>query len=494
MPLRDYLLGILSVPLTDPEVTRILTHHSNDNRISAFEDWLLKVQQLHPTLKYEILNRDLTFGYFIINNNEPQPGGKVGFRFIGQNELLQSAASLPAKVIKELSGYGLDLVVVALCADETNDKVKKAIDDCWQAARRMSNQLMLMEPAWVAGILVEQIKPILADQKERSQIVAATAFFEEPNEGLPKSISVRRVRNRFQAILGTVMDEPGTFAQKWRELQKEEIFKGPILLCTTFLPPVTHSARAVVRFYKSFGATEETCQLIREKVEWERESWKKHISKYERYDIVDRGLVEEYFAAPEYYQMPLTVRELREQLESILELLKYDNYKLCLTPEAVDISYEIRGHEVRIRTDRRNKGQPRLGRISGVVLSEPQMAGLFEREFWSMYRLTESEFKDKRHIAAWLRMLTKKYKGSAQIAKTASASFDVFLCHNSSDKPIVKQIGEQLIKHGIQTWLDEWNLIPGRPWQRALEEQINNIKSVAVFVGDSGLGPWTSME
>ncbi|HEU4593616.1 MAG TPA: toll/interleukin-1 receptor domain-containing protein, partial [Pyrinomonadaceae bacterium] len=94
----------------------------------------------------------------------------------------------------------------------------------------------------------------------------------------------------------------------------------------------------------------------------------------------------------------------------------------------------------------------------------------------------------------WLRMLTKKYKGSAQIAKTAPASFDVFLCHNSSDKPIVKQIGEQLIKHGIQPWLDEWNLIPGRPWQRALEEQINNIKSVAVFVGDSGLGPWTSME
>lgn len=58
----------------------------------------------------------------------------------------------------------------------------------------------------------------------------------------------------------------------------------------------------------------------------------------------------------------------------------------------------------------------------------------------------------------------------------------------------VKQIGEQLIANGIRPWLDEWNLIPGRPWQRALEEQIAKIKSVAVFVGDSGLGPWTSME
>jgi len=37
-------------------------------------------------------------------------------------------------------------------------------------------------------------------------------------------------------------------------------------------------------------------------------------------------------------------------------------------------------------------------------------------------------------------------------------------------------------------------LIPGRPWQRALEEQIRKIKAAAVFVGPQGIGPWHRSE
>ena len=43
-------------------------------------------------------------------------------------------------------------------------------------------------------------------------------------------------------------------------------------------------------------------------------------------------------------------------------------------------------------------------------------------------------------------------------------------------------------------WLDEWELRPGLPWQRLLEEQIGQIKSVAVFVGRQGIGPWQQQE
>ena len=43
-------------------------------------------------------------------------------------------------------------------------------------------------------------------------------------------------------------------------------------------------------------------------------------------------------------------------------------------------------------------------------------------------------------------------------------------------------------------WLDEWELRPGFSWQKALEEQINKGKSVAVFVGKSGIGPWQDRE
>lgn len=74
--------------------------------------------------------------------------------------------------------------------------------------------------------------------------------------------------------------------------------------------------------------------------------------------------------------------------------------------------------------------------------------------------------------------------------KIETKDFDVFLSYNSVDGAAVKKIGEDLKKYGILPWLDEWELRPGLPWQRALEQQIRTIKSAAVFVGKSGIGPW----
>lgn len=81
-----------------------------------------------------------------------------------------------------------------------------------------------------------------------------------------------------------------------------------------------------------------------------------------------------------------------------------------------------------------------------------------------------------------------------KIIKKYFMQFDVFLCHNTEDKLVVKDIGNELKKHGLKPWLDEWELQPGLPWQALVEEQIENIKSAAVFVGESGLGPWQEME
>jgi len=78
--------------------------------------------------------------------------------------------------------------------------------------------------------------------------------------------------------------------------------------------------------------------------------------------------------------------------------------------------------------------------------------------------------------------------------KVKTGDFDVFLCHNKLDKQMVKMIGEQLKDRGILPWLDEWELRPGLPWPRLLEEQIGKIKSAAVFVGKNGRGPWQQLE
>ena len=78
--------------------------------------------------------------------------------------------------------------------------------------------------------------------------------------------------------------------------------------------------------------------------------------------------------------------------------------------------------------------------------------------------------------------------------KIKTGDFDVFLCHNSEDKLEVKDIGEKVKEEGILPWLDEWELRPGLPWQEALEKEIEQIKSAAVFVGKNGIGPWQQQE
>lgn len=58
----------------------------------------------------------------------------------------------------------------------------------------------------------------------------------------------------------------------------------------------------------------------------------------------------------------------------------------------------------------------------------------------------------------------------------------------------VQGIARKLVQCGIKAWLDIEQIRPGTTWQMALGEQIKNIKSAAVFVGNSGIGPWQSEE
>ena len=75
-----------------------------------------------------------------------------------------------------------------------------------------------------------------------------------------------------------------------------------------------------------------------------------------------------------------------------------------------------------------------------------------------------------------------------------SRHFDVFLCHNRKDKLAVRELDEKLRARGLKVWLDERELIPGRPWQESLEKIIHTTKSAAVLVGADGGGPWQQRE
>jgi formylglycine-generating enzyme required for sulfatase activity len=72
--------------------------------------------------------------------------------------------------------------------------------------------------------------------------------------------------------------------------------------------------------------------------------------------------------------------------------------------------------------------------------------------------------------------------------------FDVFLSHNSKDKPAVRELAKALRSRGLKVWLDEWELVPGRRWQEVLEETIRTVRSAAVVIGEAGFGPWETPE
>src|SRR5262249_7985439 len=62
------------------------------------------------------------------------------------------------------------------------------------------------------------------------------------------------------------------------------------------------------------------------------------------------------------------------------------------------------------------------------------------------------------------------------------------------DREDARAVGEGLKERGILPWLDEWELRPGFPWQRVVEEMIKNGKAAVVLVSGNGVSPWQNLE
>lgn len=72
--------------------------------------------------------------------------------------------------------------------------------------------------------------------------------------------------------------------------------------------------------------------------------------------------------------------------------------------------------------------------------------------------------------------------------------YDVFLSHNSKDKPAVRRLANILRKRQLRVWLDIEQLEPGGDWQKGLEDGVRASKAVAILIGKDGLGPWQAEE
>jgi hypothetical protein len=97
-------------------------------------------------------------------------------------------------------------------------------------------------------------------------------------------------------------------------------------------------------------------------------------------------------------------------------------------------------------------------------------------------------------LAGGARLMRQRIRPVPEVVEPATGRFDVFLSHNSADKAIVIELATILKDRKLRVWLDAWELVPGRPWQQALEEVITTVGSAAVLVGRDGLGPWEEPE
>jgi hypothetical protein len=484
--LREHLLSALAVPLAHAAVTTELVAASEPEHTDALLEWLYAIEQLGAPLE------------FSRPRNQPQTGLRIEVKTPRRAAVhfqlcyASAARTTPEAELRAMRARSQDdLIVIVLCMDATDTAATAMTESYLTAARSVDNdRFLVMEPRWAAAILLERASPLLPGNLDAAGRHPATTYISLPAQATSGSVRVRRT----DAATALALVDTGLFRDRLAELQNLPDVQEPIYLCTNFLPPVTHSQKAVQRFYEHEGASRTTLALVADRSAYDRDVWLRHIRNHRRIDVVDRRQLEEYLAAPEYYQMPLRPTELTQQIGTLIELLEYDNYTLCLTPQAVDIPFELRGTEVHIRGDRRNRGPARPGRVTSLVIREAAIRNAFEREFYAALRLTEPPFLDKNVIAAWLKERVRRYRQIDKERRATTTAFDVFLCHNSEDKRSIRQIARALQSRGVQPWFDEWHAPPGTRWIWELERQLNSVRSAAIFIGESGLGPWQRQE
>ena len=71
---------------------------------------------------------------------------------------------------------------------------------------------------------------------------------------------------------------------------------------------------------------------------------------------------------------------------------------------------------------------------------------------------------------------------------------DVFLAHNSQDKPQVAQLAALLRARGVRPWLDSEQIPPGSLWQDVLQTALAQVRAAVVVLGPAGPGPWQALE
>jgi TIR domain-containing protein len=73
--------------------------------------------------------------------------------------------------------------------------------------------------------------------------------------------------------------------------------------------------------------------------------------------------------------------------------------------------------------------------------------------------------------------------------------FDVFVSHAAKDKPWASELASALREAGVNIWFDEFDLMPGEPWQEKIAEALRASRTIVmVLSAQTAESPWTFFE
>lgn len=146
--------------------------------------------------------------------------------------------------------------------------------------------------------------------------------------------------------------------------------------------------------------------------------------------------------------------------------------------------------------------------VTGIIehLDIPDSSGISAEEFDGKYtkpiRFSDRDNRDKA-VKVCTDVLLDWYEnqsGNSQpieripLENNSDFLYDVFLCFNSKDRPLIQQLAERLKAKGIKYFLDEESVRAGTRHQLVIAEALQKSKSIAVCIGAHGIGNWQQLE
>jgi hypothetical protein len=154
---RQEVLGFLATPLATATATKELGATQLTDHLSALSWWLEQALALSPSLHAgpptqsppDLLRLSLLAPF----------NATVCFVLASGRTTEVLSGVVTGEV---LADHDEDLVVLVLCADVTNETTREAVNACLQAASRAhEHRLLVMEPTWSAGVLVQRTMPLM---------------------------------------------------------------------------------------------------------------------------------------------------------------------------------------------------------------------------------------------------------------------------------------------------------------------------------------------